>query len=35
MIPIRDLSVVINAPTTAMKDEEIFGGGFIDKIKKD
>ena len=34
MIPIRDPSVVINAPTTTMKDEEIFGGGFFDKIKK-
>ena len=34
MIPIRDLSVVINAPTTTMRDKEIFGGGFFDKIKK-
>ena len=34
MIPIKDPSVVINAPTTTMKDEEIFGGGFFDKIKK-
>ena len=34
MIPIRDPSVVINASTTTMKDEEIFGGGFFDKIKK-
>ena len=34
MIPIRDLSVVINVPTTALKDEEIFGGSFFDKIKK-
>ena len=34
MIPIRDPSVVINAPTTTMKDEEIFGGGFFDNIKK-
>ena len=34
MIPIRDPSVVINAPTTTMKNEEIFGGGFFDKIKK-
>ena len=34
MIPIRDPSVVVNAPTTALKDEEIFGGSFFDKIKK-
>ena len=26
--------MVINAPTTTMKDEEIFGGGFFGKIKK-
>ena len=26
--------MVVNAPTTTMKDEEIFGGGFFDKIKK-
>ena len=34
MIPIKDPQQVINAPTTALKDEEIFGGGFFDKIKK-
>ena len=34
MILIRDPSVVINAPTTTMKDKEIFGGGSFNKIKK-
>ena len=34
MIPIKDSSVVFNAPTTTMKDEEIFDDGFFDKIKK-
>ena len=34
MIPIKDPQQVINAPTTALKDEEIFGGSFFDKIKK-
>ena len=34
MIPIKNPQQVINAPTTALKDEEIFGGSFFDKIKK-
>ena len=35
MILIRDPSVVINAPTTTMKDEEIFGGVSLIKSRKD
>ena len=34
MIPIKDPSVVVNAPTTMLKDEEIWGGSFFDKVKK-
>ena len=34
MILIKDPQQVINAPTTALKDEEIFGGSFFNKIKK-
>ena len=34
MIPIKDPSVVVNAPTTVLKDEEIWGGSFFDKVKK-
>ena len=34
MIPIKDPGMVINAPTTALKDDELFGGSFFDKIKK-
>ena len=34
MIPIKDPQQVINAPTTTMNDEEIFGESFFDKIKK-
>ena len=34
MIPIKDLSVVVNTPTTVLKDEEIWGGSFFDKVKK-
>ena len=34
MIPIKDPQQVINVPTTTIKDEEIFGGGFFNKIKK-
>ena len=34
MIPIANPQSVINAPTTTLKDEEIFGGSFFDKIKK-
>ena len=35
MIPIRDLSEVVYAPTTTMKDEEIFGGVSLIKSRKD
>ena len=34
IIPIKDPSVVVNAPTTVLKDEEIWGGSFFDKVKK-
>lgn len=34
MIPIANPQTVISAPTTTLKDKEIFGGSFFDKIKK-
>ena len=34
MIPISNPSVVVSALATTLKDEEIFGGSFFDKIKK-
>ena len=34
MIPINNPQTVVNAPATTLKDEEVFGGSFFDKIKK-
>ena len=34
MIPIANPQVVASAPATSLKDEEVFGGSFFDKIKK-
>ena len=35
MIPISNPQTVIGAPTVTLKDEEIFGGSFFNKIKKE
>ena len=34
MIPINNPQTVVSAPATTLKDEEVFGGSFFDKIKK-